>query len=67
MFELIKHFLGLCPDHAAHMNLMDMLLGGGLLAVAGGYFHRFKGIFTRKSDHSHKHENCNHADHEHKH
>jgi len=66
MFELIKHLLGLCPDHATHMNMMDMLLGGGFLAFAGGYFQRIKGIFTRKSGDPHK--NCDHShDHDHDH
>ena len=63
MFELIKHFLGLCPDHAAHMNLLDALLGGGLLAFAGGYFTRIKGIFTRRGGHT----GCDHDHHHHDH
>jgi hypothetical protein len=66
VIELIKHLLGLCPDHAAHMNLLDMLLGGGLLAFAGGYFRHIKGFFSRKSDHSHS--ACDHShDHDHQH
>jgi len=66
VIELIKHLLGLCPDHAAHMNLMDMLLGGGLLAFAGGYFRHLKSvIFRRPSDRSHT---CDHShEHDHKH
>lgn len=50
MIELIKHLLGLCPDHMTHLNLFDALFGTGLLAFAGGYFTRIKGFFWRKSD-----------------
>ncbi len=66
MVELIRHLLGLCPDHAAHMNLVDLLLGGGLLAFAGGYFRHIKSFFFRRpSGHSHT---CDHShDHDHKH
>jgi hypothetical protein len=48
MIELIKHLLGLCPDHMTHLNLFDALFGTGLLAFAGGYFTRIKGMFRRK-------------------
>jgi hypothetical protein len=48
MIELIKHLLGLCPDHMTHLNAIDALFGTGLLAFAGGYFTRIKGVFSRK-------------------
>ena len=56
MFELIKHLLGLCPDHTTHLNLFDALFGTGLIAFAGGYFTRIKGIFIRKSGQPHVHQ-----------
>jgi hypothetical protein len=49
MVELIKHLLGLCPDHMTHLNVFDALFGTGLIAFAGGYFTRIKGIFVRKN------------------
>jgi hypothetical protein len=32
-----------------HLNVMDTLLGTGLLAFAGGYFTRIKGVLRRKA------------------
>jgi hypothetical protein len=49
MVELIKHLLGLCPDHMTHLNVFDTLFGTGLIAFAGGYFTRIKGIFVRRN------------------
>lgn len=71
MLEMLRHLLGLCPDHMTHLNVMDTLLGTGLVAFAGGYFTRIKGIFIRKSDKprspqdEQKEHHCDHCDHDH--
>jgi hypothetical protein len=48
MVELLRHLLGLCPDHATHLNLFDAMLTTGALAFAGPYVTRIKSIFWRK-------------------
>jgi len=50
MIELIRHLLGLCPDHATHLNLFDAMLTTGALAFAGPYVTRLKSIFWRKTE-----------------
>lgn len=37
MIELIRHLLGLCPDHASHFNLFDGMLAGGFVYFSGAY------------------------------
>ena len=73
MVEMLQHFLGLCPDHATHLNIFDAMLTTGALAFAGPYVMRIKSIFWRKptgptaepSD-THVHsDSCSHHDHQH--
>jgi hypothetical protein len=73
MVEMIQHFLGLCPDHATHLNIFDAMLTTGALAFAGPYVMRIKSIFWRKPSESgspaadsHTHSaSCDHHDHTH--
>jgi hypothetical protein len=75
MVELFRHLLGLCPDHATHLNLFDAMLTTGALAFAGPYVARIKSIFWRKPPTSapetgagepHQHSaSCDHRDHKH--
>jgi hypothetical protein len=72
MVELLRHLLGLCPDHATHLNLFDAMLTTGALAFAGPYVTRIKSIFWRKPPsgskpvETHTHSgSCDHHDHSH--
>lgn len=51
MIEWIMHFLGLCPDHAAHTNVMDLLMYGLGFGVMGTYIKVYwHKIFHKKCD-----------------
>lgn len=39
----ILHFLGVCPDHYNHINIMDIL--GGLMGIELSYFINFVKIY----------------------
>jgi hypothetical protein len=74
MVELLRHLLGLCPDHATHLNIFDAMVTTGALAFAGPYVARIKSIFWRKppasssepAAESHTHgASCDHQDHTH--
>lgn len=37
MIEAIQHFLGLCPDHSAHLNAVDFAVTGGISTIVIGW------------------------------
>lgn len=48
MIETLMHLVGLCPDHHAHLNLLQLLAGGLLTScsAAGCYV---CGFFRRRA------------------
>jgi len=42
MFESLLHFFGFCPDHSAHLNILDIFIygifGGVILKIKAVYF-----------------------------
>jgi hypothetical protein len=41
MFEAILHFFGFCPDHTAHLNILDIFIYG----IFGGAILKAKAVF----------------------
>lgn len=53
MFDIILHFLGICPDHLTHLNFLDLLIFGPLtyLSVkAKSIYYNIKKIFTHDKE-----------------
>jgi len=51
MFESFMHFLGLCPDHMSHINLINILtfgMGGILIGWGQRLYYKVKSLFKRK-------------------
>ena len=34
MFEFFQHLMGLCPDHDAHLNLLQVFAAGAISSIA---------------------------------
>lgn len=51
MVEIIQHLFGMCPDHAGHIDLLDIILYGGfgwMAIFSKSYFYKVKGFINKK-------------------
>jgi len=52
MWETILHVLGICPDHLAHFNLLDLLVFGPVAFImlkAKSIYYGIKNVFNKKN------------------
>lgn len=66
MIEMIQHLFGMCPDHAGHLDLIDILLYGGfgwVLIFSKSYFYKIKSLTNRMRHRFMKEKKCD-CDHE---
>jgi hypothetical protein len=61
MIEFIQHLLGICPDHAAHIDLIDIFIFGGIGWISifsKSYYYRIKNFINKKRHNSIENNDC---------